>query len=566
MNDAVSWIPVAAPIVGAVLVATLGQSDRGAQRAVALVASLIALATSCLAFVAFDSSVAGYQLASHFAGSEKFGIALAFGYDAISLPLVLMANVVGVCAVLTLRATTETGATARNDREHFALLLLALGSCNGAFLSLNLFFFFFFCELGTLPKYLLVARWWRRQQTERDAPGAMAVKPANVAMQMTVYILLGAMAFLGVIVLLAAKLGGSLEFEALSKAAPALDAELQATLYLVLVFALGVWSGIWPLHAWAPAAYATAQAPTNMLFAGVAKGFGLYGLLRIGSSVLPAGAAAASELVMVLGMINVLYAGWASLKQTDWNRLLAYASISHAGYTFIAVSTGTAMGYAAAVTLMCAHGLVTSLGFLLTDELDNVAGHRDVSRLGGLAHGAPMLSVAFCVFAVAGAGFPGTAGFVAELMVFFAAWDAGTVTSQAAAVVCVFGVILSATYLYRALHATFFGPAKPKLPLDANAPSLHGLPLVATVVLTLSTVVLGVYPRMLTDLFVDGAAAAANGAEPAKVAAVDGEGSQVERSPLALPERVFAAFASGAEDAPGEQDSEEDSAPSEAAQ
>jgi NADH-quinone oxidoreductase subunit M len=261
-------------------------------------------------------------------------------------------------------------------------------------------------------------------------------------------------------------------------------------------------------------------------------------------------------------MINVLYAGWASLKQTDWNRLLAYASISHAGYTFIAVSTGTAMGQAAAVTLMCAHGLVTSLGFLLTDELDAVAGHRDVSRLGGLAHGAPMLSVAFCVFAVAGAGFPGTAGFVAELMVFFAAWDAGTVTSQAAAVVCVFGVILSATYLYRALHATFFGPAKPNLPLESNAPSLHGLPLVATVVLTFSTVVLGVYPRVLTDLFVEGASAAADGAEKAEVAAADGDGQKVERNLLALPERVFAAFTPSAEEAASEQDS----APSEAAQ
>jgi NADH-quinone oxidoreductase subunit M len=538
MNDALSWIPVAAPILGAALVATLSPADRAAQRTVAVAAALVALVTSVLAFLSFDTGEAGYQLVSRFAGSKEFGIALAFGYDTKSLPLVLVANVVGVCAMLVARSTPATGSDARNDREHFALLLLALGSCNGAFLSLNLFFFFFFCELGTLPKYLLVARWWRREQTERDAPGAAAFRPSTVALQMTVYILLGAMAFLGVVVLLAARLGGSLEFDALGKAAEAMDPELQTTLYLVLVFALGVWSGIWPLHAWAPAAYATAQAPANMIFAGVAKSFGLYGLLRIGTSVLPEGAAASSDVLMLFGIINVLYAGWATLRQKDWNRLLAYASISHAGYTFIAVGCGTAMGDAAAITLMCAHALVTSLGFLLSDELERVAGHRDLSRLGGLAHGAPALSLAFCVFAVAGAGFPGTAGFVAELMVFFAAWGAGTVMSQLAAVVCVFGVILSATYIYRALHSTFFGPAKPKLPLEPNAPSLAGLPLLATLVLSLSTIVLGVYPRLLTDLFVTGAAE--------KAAAADGD--KPHGSPLALPERILTALAPEVED------------------
>lgn len=515
MNDALSWIPVAAPIVGAALVATLGPAERAAHRAVSVVAALMALVAACAAFTDFDPTVAGYQHVSRFAGSDAFGIALAFGYDAKSLPLVIMANVVGLCAFLIVRATPEElHHHARKDREHYVLLLLALGSCNGAFLSLNLFFFFFFCELGTLPKYMLVANWWRREQTDRDAAGNAVFTPTAVAMQMTVYILGGAMAFLGVVALLAATLGGSLEFEALGKAAQGMDPELQTGLYFVLVFALGVWSGIWPLHAWAPAAYATAQAPANMLFAGVAKSFGLYGLLRIGSSVLPQGAAALADWVMWFGIINVLYAGWATLKQTDWNRLLAYASISHAGYTFIAVATGTPLGHAAAITLMCAHGLVTSLGFLLTDELDRFAGQRDVRRLGGLAHGAPALSVAFCVFAVAGAGFPGTLSFVAELMVFFAAWGAGTAASQAAAVVCVFGVILSATYLYRALHATFFGPEKTQPVPEPSAKSLDGSALLATVVLVLSSTLLGVYPRLLTDLFAQTAPAQAQELAP----------------------------------------------------
>jgi NADH-quinone oxidoreductase subunit M len=167
MNDALSWIPVAAPIVGAALVATLGPAERAAHRAVAVVAALMALVAACAAFVSFDPSMAGYQHVSRFAGSDAFGIALAFGYDAKSLPLTIMANIVGLCAFLVVRPTTESSRRERSDRErsdreHYALLLLALGSCNGAFLSLNLFFFFFFCELGTLPKYMLGANGSRR--------------------------------------------------------------------------------------------------------------------------------------------------------------------------------------------------------------------------------------------------------------------------------------------------------------------------------------------------------------------------------------------------------------------
>ncbi|HEX2731047.1 MAG TPA: NADH-quinone oxidoreductase subunit M [Polyangiaceae bacterium] len=524
MNDALSWVPVAAPLVGAVLVAFLSASDRFAQRVVAVVSSLIALGAAVLAYISFDPSVAGYQLVSRFGvnpdAPAAFGIELGFGYDTKSLPLVIVANIVGVCAFLSARFSAQD--SERNDREHFALLLVALASCNGAFLSLNLFFFFFFAELGTLPKYLLVARWWR-QGRELTGP-----KPAAIAMQMTLYILLGAMAFLGVMVLLSATVGGSLDFDALGKGAREMDPELQTTLYGILVFALGVWSSIWPLHAWAPPAYATAQAPTNMLFAGVAKSFGLYGLLRIGSQVLPQGAQALGEVVMLFGCINILYAGWAALKQTDWNRMLAYASISHAGYTFIAVGSGTALGEAAAITLMCAHGLITSLGFLLTDELDVTVGLRNISRLGGLAKTLPMLSVAFCVFAVAGAGFPGTAGFVGELMVFFAAWGAGSIMSQTAAVICVFGVILSATYVYRALHATFFGDAKPRAATGPGT-ALSGLPLVATVVLTLSTVLMGVYPRLVTDLF--------QGAAPSEEQAAQAALAK-PRNLMALPERL----------------------------
>lgn len=497
MMDGLSWLPIAAPLTAALLLSLVGREERATQRAVALLGAGVALLMACAAWWSFDPAQGGYRFETNLAGLERsaleeFGIVLRLGIDGTSLPLLLMSGVVGLCAVLA------TDPEIARPREHYALLLVGIAACNGAFLSINLFFFFFFCELATLPKFLLVARWWRAGANQLEP------RPSAVAMQMTVYMLLGAMAFLAVMVLLASSLSGSLDFDRLGEASEALDPAWQATLYGILIFALGTWSGLWPLHAWAPAAYATAQAPANMVFAAVSKTFGLYGLLRLGSSVLPAGAETWSGVLFVLGMVNVLYAAWVTMRQKDWNRLIAYASISHAGYTFIALSAGTELARTAAVVLMFAHGLVTALGFLLADELSRATGRSRVGELGGLARALPTLSLAFAVFAIAGAGFPGSATFVAELMVFFSVWEVLTPMAQTAAVVCVFGVILSATYLFRALHDTFFGPPSETMKLRPGAERFRPATLLAATLLVVASTAVGVWPRLITDLLASG--------------------------------------------------------------
>ncbi|MEN9580874.1 MAG: hypothetical protein RJA70_3883 [Pseudomonadota bacterium] len=480
MIDLLTCIPVFAPLLGAVLVALCPPDQTGARRLLALLGPVLVLATAVAAALSFDAGVGGYQFETRFDWIPDHGLALRFGIDSLSLPMLLLSGVGGVCALLA------TGPSEARSKEHDVLLLLALTAVNGAFLSIGFFFFYLFAELTTLPKYLLIARWARRGASEQ-AP--------RVALQTTLYVLAGAMMLLAVMGLLTANATGPLDFDTGQAALASLDPELGLILYGIAAVAFGLWSGLWPLHSWAPPVYTTALGPTNVVFGGIVKFFGLYGLLRLGSALLPAAAAELAPVLLVFGALNILYGALAAMRQSDWNRVIAFASISHAGYTLIAISIGSSLTLVSAATLMLAHGLVSALGFVLSDELEWSTGTRDISRLGGLATSVPLLSVGFVMLAIAGSGLPGSLAFAGELMMFFGTWAHGTPVAQTVTVIAVFGVILSATYLFSALHSTFYGPARGLAAIAKPRP----LPIAAAALLVLVTLTLGVFPRFVTD-------------------------------------------------------------------
>lgn len=480
MIDLLTCIPVLAPLLGAAMVVACPADQLAARRIIAVLGPLLALGSAVVACLSFDPDVAGYQFETHLQWIPQYGLSLRLGIDAISLPLLLLSGVVGVCALLGSNPGEQRG------KEHDVLILLALSAVNGAFLSINFFFFYFFAEIVTLPKYLLIARWARRDAADQAT---------RVALQATLYVLFGAMMLLTVIALLSANTTGPLDFDAGRTALAALDPDLAVAIYALAAGGFALWSGLWPLHSWAPPVYTTAQGPTNMLFGGVVKYLGLYGLLRLGSDLLPAAAAAVGPVLLVVGAINIVYGACVAMKQSDWNRVLAFASISHAGYTLVAIGIGSSVTLAAAAILIVAHGLISALGFLLTEELEWAVGTRDMSKLGGLASSVPLLAVGFVALAIAGSGLPGTLAFAAELMMFFGTWAKGTLEAQAVTVVAVFGVMLSATYFFSALHATFYG--------DGRGPAVHAklrpFSVAAASLLVLVTLGLGVFPRVVTD-------------------------------------------------------------------
>ncbi len=373
-------------------------------------------------------------------GLHQLGITLALGLNGVSLPLFVLAAIVGFAAGLyALQSNAE------RLKVYLALLLVMHGGLLGVFASVDIFFFYFFHELALIPTFIMVGLWGGRDRN-------------YAAMKMTIYLTVGAMvSLLGLIALYYQSGARSFDLIALREAvaANAISSGSQYTIFALLMFGFGTLVSLWPLHTWAPLGYGAAPSSVAMLHAGVLKKFGLYGLVQIALPLLPSGASQWAMVLAVLAVIgNVLIIGFVTIAQRDLKQVVGYSSVMHMGYAFLGVACISTLGAGGVVLMMVAHGLSVALLFLLSTSIYHRTQTFDLDEMGGLVKQAPVLAALFVAGTMASIGLPGFANFWGELTIFVAAWD----LSPALTVGAVAGVILTAIYALRAVARVFFGP------------------------------------------------------------------------------------------------------------
>lgn len=472
---------IVCPIVAAVLVLAGSPARLTAMCAATL--ELIALVV--LLFV-FEPASNGFQHGVSFAISAEWGLSFTLGVDGLSLIMVLLT------ALVLFAAVWFAGEIERHANEFYACLLLIAAGAIGAFLSLDLFFFYAFHELALIPTFLLIGIWGT---ADRYA----------AAWKITIYLATGSFILLLGLILLYRSVPESLrtlDIRALQTAAPSLPPELQSSIFIVLLIGFGVLISLFPFHTWAPEAYASAPAPVAMLHAGVLKKFGLYGLLRIAVPMLPAGAQHWTNLLITLLVGNIIYVGLVTIAQKRLDWMLGYSSVMHMGYIFLGIAAGNALGMTGAAILMFAHGVSIALLFGIAGEIRKRTGTLALNELGGLAKIMPFAGLGFGFAAFAAIGLPGFANFSAEIMVFFGAFANGADMQhfhifQIATLLALWGVVISAVYMLRAYRAVFMGAVNEKLgrlPLIARTPRLPAVLLIGV------SIWVGFFPQSVARL------------------------------------------------------------------
>lgn len=207
---------------------------------------------------------------------------------------------------------------------------------------------------------------------------------------------------------------GSLAIDRFTAALAAGGMQMQAAALLVLCGLL-LKAAVFPFHAWAPDAYASAGLPVTAVMASAVKVAVVLALVRVfGIAPLPT---AVTFAVTVLAVASIAFGNLAALGQTRFRRLLAYSSIAHAGYmAFVLVDTTGSRStdllwyagiYALTTVLACAS--FARLGAEEDDRLEALDGK--FARRPGAA-----LLLAFTVLSLA--GLPPFPGFFAKLLVF----------------------------------------------------------------------------------------------------------------------------------------------------
>jgi NADH-quinone oxidoreductase subunit M len=486
INTLLIPIAIAAPAVCAVLLLG-GKSLPGFFiRAVAFLGFAIPAGISFWLWYAYNPAIAGdYDFSTRTPmGLEGLGISLALGLNGVSLPLFMLAGVVGLAAGLYAMQSS-----AERKHQYLLLLLIMQSGLMGIFASIDIFFFYFFHELALIPTFIMVGIWGGKDRQ-------------YAAMNMTIYLTVGAMLSLAGLITLYVQSGAeSFDLVALREAilAQPLSVTVQKYAFALLLFGFGILVSLWPFHTWAPLGYGAAPSSAAMLHAGVLKKFGLYGLIQIAFPLLPQGAAHWTNVLVWLALGNVVVIGLITLSQRDVKQMIGYSSVMHMGYCFLGVATASVLGTGAAVYLMVAHGLSVALLFMLATSLHQRTRTFDMTEMGGLVKKTPVLAAFFAlaIFASIAVPGPGLANFWGEFGVFLAIWDFQPWVLFPVAL----GVIFSAVYGLRALGRIFYGkPANGfQKTLDGDLKDLRWGERIPGILLIVVLVAVGFWPRAISD-------------------------------------------------------------------
>jgi NADH-quinone oxidoreductase subunit M len=456
-------------------------------RRIAKYAAGIPVVLALLMWAGYEPEGAKYQFVTDIDWAPSIGLGFRLGADGVSMAMTLLTSIVLYTGVFISSSIRE------RVKEHY-ILLLALGTgVFGVFLSLDLFFFYFFYEMAVIPMYLLIGIWGSR---------AAQYSKEYATMKLTLYLTAGAVfALVGILAVYFAG-PGTFDIRVLEQEVFSLG--FQWTWFPVIFLGFACIIPMWPLHSWSPIGHAAAPSAVSMLHAGVLMKLGAYGVLRIGYGILPAGAEHWMGWVALLCCMNILYGGFVAMAQRDMKFIIGFSSSSHMGYVLLGLATLGVAGTTGAVFLMFAHGIMTALAFALIGFVYDQAHTRVVDDWGGLMKQMPFIGTCFVIMAMASAGLPGFANFASELLVIVGSWESGfhlagldVTVRYIPTIAAVWGLVVTGVYLLRAVRDAWFGPPNPRW--DGLQDALTVRQKYPFVVLILVLVFTGCFPGTIVD-------------------------------------------------------------------
>jgi len=215
----------------------------------------------------------------------------------------------------------------------------------------------------------------------------------------------------------------------------------------LLLVGLGFKVAVVPFHTWTPDVYQGAPSPATGFMAAAAKAAGFAGLLRVFFSTFSTLRLDWRPAVFVIAVVTLLVGSVLAVVQTDIKRMLAYSSISHAGYVLIGLQAASRNGIAGSLFYLLAYTFMVLGSFAVITAVGRRGdADHDLSAYRGLAARRPALALAFTVLLLSQAGVPFTTGFLAKFYVISAAVQS---RSYALALIGMLSAVIAAFFYLR---------------------------------------------------------------------------------------------------------------------
>ena len=486
VGPAIDWFSVSPIVVllgGALLLLLVGsltpQWRRGGYGLASAVIALIAIALSV--FLWRDISNSGPKL--------LVGSALALDQFAVLASIAICSAVVLVSLVTSDYLASENA----DSPEIYALYLTAAIGGIVMAASNDLVVLFLGLETLSLSLYLLAAS--NRKRTQSQEAGLK-------------YFILGgfASAFFLYGVALTYGTTGSTRLVDINLAlnsyitVPRNDTLLLVGVGLMLI-GFGFKVSLVPFQAWTPDVYQGSPTPVTAFMASVGKVAALVALVRVFVTAFPSRADDWGPVVLVLSALTLIVGSVVAIIQVDVKRMLAYSSISHAGFILVGLEVSSHRSspdvgdglIAIGVYVALYAALVVGTFSVVTVVAQNTNdGATSLDAFKGLGKRKPLLALAMTVLLLAQAGVPLTSGFVAKFGIIQAAVAVGSYELAVIAMVC--AVIAAFVYL-RIMVSMWSSEATTTEPFKVSSFSA-----ISIAIAVLTTLVIGIFPNLLLDL------------------------------------------------------------------
>jgi NADH-quinone oxidoreductase subunit N len=394
----------------------------------------------------------------------------------------------------------------KDNREELYLLMLI--SVSGAMLmvtSSHFASFFISLELMSIPVYGLIAYTYQRGKSLEAGIKYLVLSATASAMLLMgmayVYAVLGSLSFAGQVDDMFWALTKSQDPQlmmALQAYIPQFGEKLTSVFGILglglIIAAVAFKLSLAPFHKWTPDVYAGAPAPIATFLATVAKVamIGLFVRYLLSSGVI--GIESIKTILIVIAVLSILVGNLLAVKQVNLKRILAYSSIAHFGYLFLAVVTTSFLSLTSVSLYVLTYVLTTIGAFgavaLMSSPYNNKDEAESLADYRGLFWRRPVLTATLTVMMLSLAGIPLTAGFIGKFMLIM------TVVSEAHwffAAMIILGSGIGLYYYLRVMIVMYMTP--PETPrIDADKHWGQKVGGIMVLLAALAVLVIGVYP------------------------------------------------------------------------
>ncbi|MEY8830634.1 NADH-quinone oxidoreductase subunit M [Sedimentitalea sp. XS_ASV28] len=485
MDNILSIVTFVPALAALILVVFLRGDDEAAQRNakyVALFATSVTFLVSLGIYFEFDPNDTGFQFVEQ--SDWLLGLQYKMGVDGISVLFVMLTTF-----IMPLTILASWNVTVR-VKEYMVAFLLLETLMLGVFTALDLVLFYLFFEAGLIPMFLIIGIWGGKNRIYASFKFFLYTFLGSVLMLVAMVAMFSDAGTTDIEILLTHQFGS----ETFSLMGMQIVGGMQTLLFLAFFASFAVKMPMWPVHTWLPDAHVQAPTAGSVVLAAILLKMGGYGFLRFSLPMFPVGADVMAPVVLWMSAIAIVYTSLVALVQEDMKKLIAYSSVAHMGFVTMGIFAANQQGVDGAIFQMLSHGFISAALFLCVGVIYDRMHTREIDAYGGLVVRMPAYALVFMFFTMGNVGLPGTSGFVGEFLTMMGAFQVNTWVTAVAAT----GVIFSAAYALWLYRRVVFGDLiKESL---RTIQDMSGRERAIFAPLVVMTLLLGVYPSLVTDI------------------------------------------------------------------